>query len=232
MFNWKRINSNKSAWRKVFQSYSLRLFIGFILGVISLLVFLEISEGILFDELQQFDQFVTDLVRIKMSPSLTKSMIYISALGSSVTLTSLGVLFFGYFLFIKKHFWESLNIPIVLIGATVLNNILKVLFHRQRPMLEHLVPVTGLSFPSGHAMISYAFYGLIIYLVWLNIKNKYLKYVVTILLGLLILLIGISRIYLGVHYPSDVLAGFAAGSFWLIACILGLKSVRAIGSDV
>jgi membrane-associated phospholipid phosphatase len=232
MFNWKRINSNKSAWRKVFQSYSLRLFIGFILGVISLLVFFGLSEGLLLDELQQFDQFVTGLVRIKMSSFLTKIMIYISALGSSVTLTILGLLFFGYFLFIKKHFWESLNIPIVLIGATVLNNILKVLFHRQRPMLEHLVPVTGLSFPSGHAMISYAFYGLVIYLVWLNTENKYLKYVIAVLLSILILLIGISRIYLGVHYPSDVLAGFAAGSFGLIACILGLKSIRLMGADI
>src|SRR5690554_5833106 len=104
MFNWKRINSNKSAWRKVFQSYSLRLFIGFILGVISLLVFFGLSEGLLLDELQQFDQFVTGLVRINMSSFLTKIMIYISALGSSVTLTILGLLFFGYFLFIKKHF--------------------------------------------------------------------------------------------------------------------------------
>ncbi|MDD4666184.1 MAG: phosphatase PAP2 family protein [Clostridia bacterium] len=231
MFNWKRINNKKSIWRKAFRSYSLRLFIGFILGVISLLVFLELSEDLLFDELQQFDQIVTGLIRIKMSTFLTKTMIYISALGSSAMLTILGLLFFGYVLFVKKHFWDSLNIPIVLIGATILNNILKIFFHRQRPMLEHLVPVAGLSFPSGHAMISYAFYGLVIYLVWINTENKYLKSAVAVLLSLLILLIGISRIYLGVHYPSDVLAGFAAGSFWLIACILGLKSVRLMGSD-
>ncbi|MCK9906483.1 phosphatase PAP2 family protein, partial [Frankia sp. Cpl3] len=96
-----------------------------------------------------------------------------------------------------------------------------------RPSMHHLVEAGSYSFPSGHAMVSAAFYGMLGYLIWLNLRQrtKPAWYVVALTV-LLIVAIGISRVYLGVHFPSDVIAGFAAGSIWLTACIFGLHAIR------
>lgn len=98
----------------------------------------------------------------------------------------------------------------------MLNQILKHLVQRPRPTEYRLIDESGYSFPSGHSMVSAAVYGFLIYLIFKNIKNKYLKWILIILLTNLILLIGISRIYLGVHYTSDVLAGFLISISYLI----------------
>lgn len=98
----------------------------------------------------------------------------------------------------------------------MLNQILKHLVQRPRPTEYRLIDESGYSFPSGHSMVSAAVYGFLIYLIFKNIKNKYLKWISIILLTNLIVLIGISRIYLGVHYTSDVLAGFLISISYLI----------------
>lgn len=210
----------------VFWPFSIRLFYGLAFGVLSLALFAKITEDLLFNELQLFDQIVTNAIRSNPSEILTTVMTYISDMGSPLTLIIIALFMAGYLLFVRKHLWDAVQIPVVLIGATVLNEALKVFFHRQRPSLIHLVQVSGLSYPSGHAMISFSFYGLLICLLWLNLRKPVLRFFLICLLVILILLIGISRIYLGVHYPSDVVAGFAAGSAWLVACILGLKGIR------
>ncbi|MBA4495598.1 phosphatase PAP2 family protein [Paenactinomyces guangxiensis] len=114
-----------------------------------------------------------------------------------------------------------------LAGAWLLNITLKSLIQRPRPNLQHLIEVDGYSYPSGHAMVAAAFYGMIGYLVWFNLRTKgkpsWYEIVFTVLL---ILAIGTSRVYLGVHYPSDVIAGFAAGGVWLVACIKGLNILQ------
>lgn len=100
-----------------------------------------------------------------------------------------------------------------------LNQILKMIVQRPRPVGYRLIEESGYSFPSGHSMVSAAFYGFLIYLVYKNIKNKYVKYIIITILSLLVLCIGISRIYLGVHYASDVLAGFLISICYLIIFI-------------
>lgn len=100
-----------------------------------------------------------------------------------------------------------------------LNQILKAIVQRPRPIGYKLIEENGYSFPSGHSMVSAAFYGFLIYLVYKNIKNKYIKYTIIIILTLLVLCIGVSRIYLGVHYASDVLAGFLISISYLIVFI-------------
>lgn len=96
---------------------------------------------------------------------------------------------------------------------------LKFILQRPRPIEFKIINETGYSFPSGHSMISMAFYGYIIYLIYNNIKNKYLKTALISILSLLIVMIGISRIYLGVHYTSDVCAGFLVSISYLIIYI-------------
>ena len=107
------------------------------------------------------------------------------------------------------------NVAIV----TVLNQLIKRILQRPRPTEYRIIEETGYSFPSGHSMVSMAFYGYLIYLIYKYVKNKYVKWISISLLSLLICAIGISRIYLGVHYTSDVLGGFLISISYLIIYI-------------
>lgn len=154
------------------------------------------------------------IVRL-MNTNLTFIMTFISHLGSAVTLITLvigGVLLLKN----KKH---SRLIALNLILVFVLNRLLKLIIARPRPEVLKLAEAGGYSFPSGHAMISFGFYGFLIYLVYKNISNKKIKYPLIIFLSILILLIGISRIYLGAHYATDIIGGFAIGFVYLVVFV-------------
>ena len=125
---------------------------------------------------------------------------------------------FTLFIFIKN---KKIGVSIIsnLAIITVLNQLLKRIVQRPRPTEFRIVEESGYSFPSGHSMVSMAFYGYLIYLIYKYVKNKYLKWISIILLSILICFIGISRIYLGVHYTSDVLGGFFISISYLIIYI-------------
>ena len=110
----------------------------------------------------------------------------------------------------------SLGIILNLAGITIINQILKFIFRRERPIGYRLIEMSGYSFPSGHAMVSLAFYGLLIYITKRLVKNKYLKILLITLNIAIIILIGVSRIYLGVHYLSDVLTGYSISIIYLL----------------
>ena len=110
----------------------------------------------------------------------------------------------------------SLGIILNLAGITIINQILKFIFRRERPTGYRLIEMSGYSFPSGHAMASLAFYGLLIYITKRLVKNKYLKILLITLNIAIIILIGVSRIYLGVHYLCDVLTGYYISIIYLL----------------
>ncbi len=155
--------------------------------------------------------------------SLTGDQIFslITFMGNALIISS-GTGLLGLWL-AKEKYWNHLCLLFSTVGgAAILNFILKNIFLRPRPDFPLAYShETGYSFPSGHAMISLAFYGIIAYLI--TITHKDLKIKIPILIGLFILsvLIGFSRLYLGVHYLTDVLAGWAAGGLWMAICILG-----------
>jgi len=147
------------------------------------------------------------------------------------TITSLGNIFLvvlvavivGVILFIRKNWWRLLALFLgVAIGQAVLN-ILKLIFQKPRPKTE--MYVFSSSFPSGHVFSATVIYGFCIYLTFRFINNATVKWIVATLLALLILLIGFSRVYLGVHWLSDVLAGYATGFAWLLFSIFVAKIV-------
>lgn len=115
----------------------------------------------------------------------------------------------------KNRIFVGINLFIVLL----INTLLKISFGRARPIELMLIEESGYSFPSAHAMVSLAFYGLFIYLLWQKNYSKKVKAVGTIILTIFIMLIGVSRIYLGVHYASDVMAGFVLSLAYLIVYI-------------
>lgn len=106
-------------------------------------------------------------------------------------------------------------IAVNLVASSVFTEVFKLVFHRPRPEIHELIEIGGFSFSSGHSMIGISFYGLLLYLFYRNTENKYKKILIAAFFSLLILSIGISRVYLGVHYASDVIAGFSAGLAWL-----------------
>lgn len=195
--------------------------------------FIALSMGINSGAVHSFDVFVASHIQNYRSASITTLMIFITNIGSYKTEYPILFILIGLSFAVKRSFIYPTMLIINLMGVRLLNRILKDLFGRPRPTSEHLVHVGGFSFPSGHAMISIAFYGFITYLLFEHFKVKRqnishnIQFVpILVLFGVLIFLIGLSRIYLGVHFPSDVIAGFVAGGIWLILSIGFLNSLN------
>lgn len=177
------------------------------------ILFLAILEDVFEYETLALDTSVYTIVVEKMrNPILTDILKIITNLGSAFVLITITILS----LIILKNKKIGLCITLNLALSTLLNVLLKNIIQRPRPEGYRLIEETGFSFPSGHSMVNTAFYGLLIYLIIKNVKNKKLKYALSTLISILILAIGFSRIYLGVHYTSDVLAGFLISIAYLI----------------
>ena len=162
------------------------------------------------------DTTVFNFLSSHVSNRHTEIMEAITFLGNHNFLIPANLVLIIYFLVIRKHRWYSIKIPVVAIGGVTMMALLKFVFSRPRPLIPLLEPARGFSFPSGHAMMSFSFYGVLIFMVYENVRNQYLKWGLIIALLLLIFLIGLSRVYLRVHYASDVIAGFAAGFIWVV----------------
>ncbi|MBX9972618.1 phosphatase PAP2 family protein [Cytobacillus firmus] len=187
-----------------------------------LLLFIEIVDELKENELIRFDETVIEYVQAFISPRLTEFMNVVTFLGS-VKWLAFAVLMAAVLLFVFKK--KSLALFMVLssgLGA-LFNLLLKWIFKRERPDIRPLIEEQGFSFPSGHSMGSFIFYGSLAYMIIHLAKRKRWKAAWTVLLGCFIIMIGLSRIYLGVHFPSDVIAGFAAGGAWLTIMIIGFR---------
>jgi membrane protein DedA with SNARE-associated domain len=206
--------------------YGYTLLIGILLALGSLLIFSKLAEDLIYNELNQFDLIITNYITGYHKPAITLVMKFITNIGSVSILIPFTLLTLWYLYKQKKHYWDSVMVLVALSGGWFLDLMLKLAFHRPRPDIMRIVDASGYSFPSGHSMVATTFYGFVAYLAWLNLANSKIRYLTTIGFIALIMLIGISRIYLGVHYPSDVLAGFAAGGFWLFSCIVTLEGIR------
>ena len=156
--------------------------------------------------------------RLKHLPSARRNrfMVLITFLGTHKFLVPANLLLIAYFLFVARLTWFSIRVFAISLSSLILMFLLKWLFQRKRPLSPLLQAARGLSFPSGHAIMSVSFFGLLVY--W--VVNSELPHAViillTVILVMLIIMIGFSRVYLRVHYASDVLAGFIIGLIWLL----------------
>lgn len=175
-------------------------------------IFLAIAEDVFEQEIFEFDSVVYNFLVNNRNEALNNFFKIITQFGSALVLIIITIL---CVIFIRDKKYKIL-VPANLITIVIINIVLKNFFLRPRPNEFRLIEETGYSFPSGHAMASTAFYGLLIYIAHEKIENKILRNTICIMLGLLILLISISRIYVGVHYTSDVIAGTCFSIAYLI----------------
>lgn len=204
---------------------SIEIIILLVVFIGALIVFLFLAENIFMDHKFEFDKDAFEFLSLHVSNTFTDIMWFFTLLGTPQFLIPANILLILYFLFIKKHTWYSIKIPVISITSLLLMQSLKLGFHRARPLEPLLRPAAGYSFPSGHAFMSMTFYGLLIHIIWENMEGGK-RWVIAILLSILILLIGISRVYLRVHYASDVIAGYCMGLVWLILSMLIIRKIE------
>ena len=197
---------------------------GFAIAAFSVWGFFQIAERVFSEQTTEFDIAILQSIYKLHTPLLNQIMTGITFLGNGSTLIYISCIV-GIVLLITRKFANALTLIIVTSGGIGLNVWLKNIFGRVRPALwERIVDAGNYSFPSGHAMVSLVVYGFIGYLLIANFRSW--SSVIFILTTLLILAIGFSRLYLGVHWLTDVIAGYAAGLVWLISCILSLEILQ------
>ena len=188
--------------------------------IISLIVLIE---NVMDNDIMAFDEKGYFIIsRYLMSDTMTSIAKCITNLANMYWLIGTSIIL----LIFLKNKKAGLHIAINLGLSALVNFTIKQIIQRPRPVGHRIIDESGYSLPSGHSMVSMAFYGFLIYLIYKNMKNKYLKTALIILLTLLIISIGVSRIYLGVHYVSDVLAGFLVAIAYLVIFIHAINNVR------
>ena len=166
-----------------------------------------------------FDLAVIQAIQGLENPLLTKMMVFFTTIGTGlpmivIALTITLLLYLGL-----GHRREVILFIGVVLGSALLNAALKQIFKRARPMLHRIVEANGYSFPSGHSMAAFSLYGIAAFLLWKHTPAKWARVCLILASLFFILMIGISRIYLGVHYPSDVLGGYLASVCWLASSV-------------
>lgn len=184
-----------------------------IISTISIIIFLLILKDVFDNEITSYDEWAYGVfVENLRSSNMTVIMKILTSLGSFPVLA---IVILAMLLFLKNKknaLFASLNVGIIFI----INAIIKAMVQRPRPSGYNIIVESNYSFPSGHSMVSTAFYGFLIYLIYKNVKNKKIKYLMMSFLFLIIVSICISRVYLGVHYLSDTIAGFLISGAYLM----------------
>lgn len=208
--------------KEITKEQKISRIVKWILLFISIVIFLSILEDVYDKEIMSLDIAGYNLISKYLIKDFTIPIAkFITNLGGATVL----ILTTLILLIVLKNKKIGVSIASNLAISTGINIILKNIVQRPRPIEFRLINESGYSFPSGHSMVSMAFYGYLIYLIYKNIENKKIKWTLITILSILILTIGTSRIYLGVHYTSDVIAGFVISLSYLIIYTSIIKRV-------
>jgi undecaprenyl-diphosphatase len=196
---------------RLLSAYGLAVLAAAGFGLVALLV----GRG----RIASFDSSLISWIQGWENAGLTSVMKGLSWFGTTLPTTIFSILIALFLYFVLRHRWEVILFIVVMAGSTLLNHILKAAFRRERPDLHRLAEEASYAFPSGHAMASFALYGIVAYLLWRHIGSFAGRIILIAVCAAMFLGIGISRIYLGVHYPSDVIGGYLASGLWLALSI-------------
>jgi undecaprenyl-diphosphatase len=172
------------------------------------------------DKLRLFDEAVIHAIQSKENETLTSVAKFFMGLGSSSVVIPLVLITAVILFFVLKHRRELVLLIGGMLGQLLLNESLKRIYHRARPDIHRIVEETGFSYPSGSSMASFTFYSLLAYLLWRHLPSRGSRAALIAFSVSMILCIGLSRVYLGVHYPSDILGGYWVSGCWVTLCIM------------
>ena len=204
--------AKKASW------ITLRFILALGLFLIMLFIFATITDEIVLEKENGFDTAISNLISSIVSPFTTSLMNTFTFFGSHFFLIPAYLVLITYYI-LRKQSRIALDIAMIGLSATGLLFLLKDTFKRNRPLDPLINNVTGFSFPSGHSFSSFTFFGLLIYIIWKTNLKKFWKILIAFFLFLLATTIAFSRVYLRVHYPSDVVAGFCLSVIWLMTSL-------------
>ena len=171
------------------------------------------------ESIAPFDTAVIGFVQGLEIMWLTTFMKFISWIGSGYFVAPIAVIGFVVLFFVLHNRPQAFLFIVVIAGSVIFNSLLKKYFKRERPEIHRIIEENGLSFPSGHSMMAIALYAIFVFIAWHYIKTLGGRAVLLLLSAFMIIIIGTSRIYLGVHYPSDVIGGFAVSALWVTIAV-------------
>jgi membrane-associated phospholipid phosphatase len=217
--------------KRWFPLLSPKMVLAALLFMVALFLFIFLVHEIFQEKEYLFDTQFIAIVAQYRSPGFMKAMQAFSFFGSSAFLLPAYIALTAYFL-IKRRRGYSINIALMGIGSTILLNALKLIFHRHRPGPALLFNLHTYSFPSGHSVSSIIFVSVLCWLLWRTGRPVIFKWLLSALLFLFAVTVGFSRIALGVHYPSDVLAGILLGISWVAAVWWWMLYLAGKGSSI
>lgn len=188
-------------------------------AALSLAVFSIIALSISDNQIHRFDDSLITWIQGMESQGMTRWMELFTWIGSGIPVVIITILSMVVLYVFLRHRRELLFLGCVIAGSAILNSLLKLMFQRARPTIHRIIEVSGYSFPSGHSMAAFSLYGGLAFLIWKHIPTAAGRVLMIIVSAMFILMIGMSRIYLGVHYPSDVVGGYFMSGCWLAVCI-------------
>lgn len=208
--------STTAGQKRWFQFVSLSLLLGMAAAIGALVFFGWLADEALEGETRQFDEATRAAVHQLASPVLTTIMRGFSFVGSTIALTIASIVVVVR-LVMRKLGLEARLFALTMLGGALLNMTLKLAFKRARPVpFFNLSTPETYSFPSGHSLMSACFFGALAAILTVRIKSRRVRVIVWIVASAMFLLIGFSRIYLGVHHTTDVIAGFTAALIWIL----------------
>jgi undecaprenyl-diphosphatase len=211
--------------------FGLFLVVALVVALTGIWIFAELADEVGQGATRTFDERILLWLNSHASPANDGIALQITSIGNGAAVITIALVMCA-FLWVMKHRMAVILVVVGVLGADMLNRVLKATFERPRPELFVLEtpfdrPVSA-SFPSGHAMAAIVVYVLLAYLIGRLGGKGWFKVIVNSLAAILILLIGVSRMYLGVHYPSDVIAGYLLGFAWITFCIFGLEAMEVV----
>ncbi|MEO5783455.1 MAG: phosphatase PAP2 family protein [Ginsengibacter sp.] len=208
---------------------TLGLLIAIILFLVTVFIFWRITDEIVLEKEGGFDDGVYKMLSHYTNSATTHTMLLFTFFGSTKFLLPAYVLLAGFFLFYKRNRWQSISIAAIGLSSIGLLYLLKNIFQRHRPLEPLTKNVIGYSYPSGHSFSSFTFFGLLTYIIWQTNISKIWKWILSFVFIGMAACIAISRVYLHVHFASDVIAGFCLSIIWLSISLLILKKIQNTG---
>ncbi len=207
------------------ERYGLDFTLAFVAILFAMWIFVEVVDAALTEtELYRLDRQIQVLMSSILSPEVVERLVFITDLGGTKG-TVIGVLLVGIPLLLTRRWWSLFGLLFTTAGGGLVLWGLKLFFQRARPT-ESFIEVGGYAFPSGHAFAAMAFFGYLIYLAFRHFRHEITRIAVMLFSMIMILLIGSSRVFLNVHWLTDVVGGYVAGFIWLVTSILIVRHVE------